>query len=202
MFVKEAFAQAGEAAPGGGGDVAQEVDLAHRRAFERHVGGGILEQEPHAERFEPDPQQVQGLVPFAQTLSGHLWCWYPDIDPRLPSPVVFCPEEDEVAVLYAPDFVSWLYRMMLEEFSGTFLVERVGYPLAEAQLRHYAAILQPLLPEAWGERLLRLSAGSLQPRQENFYGVISEDECERIVHEDIDYDRLDEEFAHIQEEAE
>jgi hypothetical protein len=159
-------------------------------------------QSSHVERWQPDPRQVTGLVPFAQTLSGHLWCWYPDIDPRLPAPVVFCPEEDEVAVLYAPDFGSWLYRVMLEELSGTFLVERVGMQQATSSLLHFADILQRYLPVEWGQRLRELSQGALTERQENFYGVISEEECEAIVHADIAYDRLDEEFEHIHEDTE
>ena len=32
-------------------------------------------------------------------------------------PVVFCPDEDEVAVRYAPNFSTYLYRRMLEEYA-------------------------------------------------------------------------------------
>ena len=45
--------------------------------------------------FHPD--QLPGLVPLAHTEHHDLWCWYPALNDGGPAPVVFCPDEDEVA---------------------------------------------------------------------------------------------------------
>jgi hypothetical protein len=152
--------------------------------------------------WQADQRQVPGLIPFAETLDHHQWCWYPAIDRRCPAPVVFCPEDDEVAVLYAPDFAAFCYRLMLEECCESFLVEREGFLRAGALLADYAEALARYLPEAWGQRLRELSQRILvESGSEGFYGVIDEQTCSGLLASDIDYDRLDEEFAHLREEA-
>ena len=146
-----------------------------------------------------DKHLIDGLVPFAQTLDGHLWAWYPAIDERHQEAVVFCPDEDEVAVLYAPDFETAIYRMFIDELANTFLVERTSMKQAQEQLQQYSAILSPFIKESWAARVQSLADRSLQSTQTNFYGVINEDELQLILEEDIVYDRLDEEFCCVKE---
>ncbi|MFW5845110.1 MAG: hypothetical protein ACOCXJ_02685 [Planctomycetota bacterium] len=154
-------------------------------------------------QWERDERQVPGLVPFAQTLNGDDWCWYPDIDPRLDAPVVFCPDEDEVAVLYAPDFAAFIYRALLEECTESFLVEREGFLRAGAVLADYIDTVAPMLPIGWSERLQALGRRVLRESDADaFYGVIDAAEYEGILRADIDYDRLDEEFAHLRADEE
>lgn len=57
--------------------------------------------EPQLRAWQADEQQIDGLVPFAETLSGHLWCWYPHRHGAGTASVAFCPDEDEVASFYA-----------------------------------------------------------------------------------------------------
>jgi len=71
-----------------------------------------------------DKRQIAGLVPLAQTERGDLWCWYPAMAHDGEVPVVFCPDEDEVAVVLAPHFQGFVYRALLEEFACTALTER------------------------------------------------------------------------------
>ena len=151
--------------------------------------------------FVFDKHLIDGLIPFAQTLDGHLWAWYPAIDERHQEAVVFCPDEDEVAVLYAPNFETALYRMFIDELSNTFLVERSNHKQAHQQLQHYAAIVHAYLKPSWAARLHSLCERELQQTQTNFYGVISEDELQLILEEDIVYDRLDEEFCCVKEDS-
>lgn len=151
--------------------------------------------------FVFDKHLIDGLIPFAQTLDGHLWAWYPAIDERYQDAVVFCPDEDEVAVLYAPNFETALYRMFIDELSNTFLVERSNLKQAQKQLLQYADTLQEFFKPSWSARLQTLCERDLQHTQTNFYGVISEDEMQLILEEDIVYDRLDEEFCCVKEDT-
>lgn len=148
-----------------------------------------------------DKHLIDGLIPFAETLSGNLWAWYPQLDARNPQAVVHIPDEDEVAVLYAPDFCSAVYRMMLEELTNTFLVERGDEKTAIETLQLFTQTLAAYFPAQWNERLAQCITRPLQATQENFYGVISEQELEEILQTDIAYDRLDEEFSCVQEDA-
>lgn len=145
--------------------------------------------------FEFDKHMIDGLIPFAQTLDGHLWAWNPQIDERHDASVVFCPDEDEVAVLYAPDFQTAIYRMLLDELANTFLVERGSLAHAEVQLQVFVEAASPFLKDQWVERIQELMKRSLQSTQTNFYGVLEEDELADILSDDVAYDRLDEEFC-------
>ncbi|NRA39988.1 MAG: SMI1/KNR4 family protein [Planctomycetes bacterium] len=147
-----------------------------------------------------DKHLIEGLIPFAQTLSGNLWAWYPQLDPRNPQAVVCIPDEDEVAVIYAPDFCSAMYRMLLDEMANTFLVERGDQKSAQRHLREYCETLAVYFPAKWNDRLKEYSQRELQATQENFYGVIDEELVEEILAEDLVYDRLDEEFICVTED--
>ncbi len=149
----------------------------------------------------PDQHLIDGLIPFAQTLSGHLWAWHPSIDDAYPAPVVYCPDEDEVGVLYAQDFQATMYRMLLDELANTFLVDRSSDAQAQVQLQKFSEILSPFFKQSWQQRLGGLMDRQLQKTQENFYGLLAEDELETILAEDIVYDRLDQEFCCVKESA-
>lgn len=148
-----------------------------------------------------DAHMIDGLIPCAQTLDGHLWAWYPAIDERHPAPLVYCPDEDEVAVIYAPDFLSGVYHMLLDELTHTFLVERGNLVDAAEQLKRFQQTMTAFFPDAWNQRLAELVERPLQPTDENFYGLLSEDERDDILATDINYDRLDEEFCCVREDV-
>lgn len=142
---------------------------------------------------------IDGLIPFAETLNHDTWCWYPGIDRSVVTPVVYCPDEDEVAVIYAPDFASFLYRLLLEELTHTFLVERSNTTIAREQLHSYITILSGLLPEAWMTELAAVRERPLRATEVNFYGMLSEDEARTLLEKHVPYARLDEEFEHFLE---
>ena len=62
-----------------------------------------------------DPREIADLVPFALTTAEDLWCWRADLAEGADAPIAFCPIEDEVALIYAPDFPSFCYRQLLED---------------------------------------------------------------------------------------
>lgn len=141
--------------------------------------------------------QIDGLVPFAQTSMGDLWCWYPALRPDGPAPVVSCPDEDEVAVVLAADFTAWLYRALLEEFACTCQTEYRDAAAARAVLGDYAERAQAWLPAAWGERLIGLSERLLQVDANDYHGLLDDDELADVIASDLADPLLEHEFEHI-----
>jgi len=151
-------------------------------------------------RFHHD--QIPGLVPIAVTGQQDLWCWYPRMNDGGDAPVVFCPDEDEVAHVHAPDFTAWLYRLVLEEFACTGLTEHVDVRQSRAMLLGFVEFLAADLPSAWVERLRELAARVPRRDANDYYGVLDADELDTILVTDIRYARLDEEFLHVREDGE
>jgi hypothetical protein len=150
--------------------------------------------------WEPDPRQVPGLLPLAESLTGDELCWYPHIDPDHPHAVVWCPDDDEVARIYAPDFATCLYRLMLDECAGTWLVEEHDRDTAQQLLQRMAAALVPYLPAAWNDRLGIYVQRPLGPIDEHTWACIDEDEVLAALEVDTGYRRYDREFAHLVDE--
>ncbi|MDA3961082.1 MAG: hypothetical protein PF961_09845 [Planctomycetota bacterium] len=141
--------------------------------------------------------QIPGLVPVAGTMEMDLWCWYPAMNDGGPAPIVFCPLEDEVASIYAPDFTAWIYRLMLEEYACTGLTEHLDVRQSRVVLDHYTERMAAYLPPAWHARLLDLRSRDFSLDANGYYGVADADELEAILTEDLAYPRLDEEFEHF-----
>lgn len=142
-------------------------------------------------------QQIDGLVPFGRTANEDLWCFYPGIDAETQQAVVFCPDEDEVATIYAPDFRSFVYRSLLEEFACTGLTEHYDVKQSDTVLRGYVDVVAGFLPAPWIERLRGLAALPWEQDRNGYYGAISESDLEAILEADLPYQRLDEEFEHF-----
>jgi len=142
-------------------------------------------------------QQIDGLIPFARTAQEDLWCFYPAIDEGTGQAVVFCPDEDEVASIYAPDFEAFVYRAMLEEYACTGLTEHYEVNQAPEVLRGFTAFLQSWLKPAWAHRLQEVDRLPWQRDANGYYGAIDVEILNAILAADLAYDRLDEEFEHF-----
>ena len=73
-------------------------------------------------RFED--YQLPGLVPFAFTAGGDLWCWQAVPDALAEPHVVECPHDCEEGSVYAPDFQTAIYRHLLEAAAGQHIAEQ------------------------------------------------------------------------------
>lgn len=154
-----------------------------------------LDQEEIA-GFEFASDQIPGLVPIAVTMEQDVWCWYPAMNDGGPAPVVYCPLEDEVASIHAPDFSAWIYRLMLEEYACTGLTEHLDVRQSRLVLDHFAERMAGYLPEPWVARLAELKGRPFHTDDNGYYGVLDEDELVEILEHDLAYPRLDEEFEH------
>ena len=147
--------------------------------------------------WEPDPRQVPGLLPLAISLTGDELCWLPTIAPGHPEAVVWCPDDDEVARIYAPDFASCLYRLALDECAGTYLVEELGREAAQRELHKRIAALKPYIPAPWHERLSVYAERPLSPIDEQTWACIDEDDVFSTLEQDCPFADYDKEFEHL-----
>ncbi|MHC5068780.1 MAG: hypothetical protein ACYTF0_09360, partial [Planctomycetota bacterium] len=113
-----------------------------------------------------------------------------------PAPIVYCPDEDEVAHFCAPDFTSWLYRLMLEELACTGLTEHIDVRQSRDVLAAYSQALSDSFHPAWNDRLDNLLARPYRIDANDYHGVLDENELRAILSEDLAWPRLDEEFEH------
>jgi hypothetical protein len=148
-----------------------------------------------AHRFHPD--QMQGLVPLARTAQDDLWCFVPAMGEAGRAPIAYCPDEDEVAHLVAPDFTAFLYRSLLEEYACTGLTEHSGVQQSRETLAQYVDLLAPHFPEAWAERLRGLQALPWTGDRNDYYGAIDGETLDGILAADLAWPRLEEEFEHF-----
>ena len=92
-----------------------------------------------------------GFVPFAVSARRDEWCWRLDWADGGELPIAFC-EHGPEGYGYAPDFCGFLFCTLLEELSGSWVVED------EADARGQAAVLRsvdavlPHLPAAWADQ--------------------------------------------------
>jgi hypothetical protein len=100
---------------------------------------------------------LEGLVPFALTGAGDLWCWYAaGSTPPAEPPILLCYHDDPLARLYAPTFTGWFYRSCLE-FARN--LDKTPPAIAEARgrLADWALELQALGHPDWSADLRELA---------------------------------------------
>ncbi len=146
--------------------------------------------------YQPLPFQIKGLVPFACTARRDLFCWYPSWATERDVPVTFCPRDDENAACYASDFIAFLYRILLEEFSGSWLVESLGAKGTTERFRRYATDVGEFLPHDWAITLQELSNLPLTKLDEGVYGVMDRKKCNELIEAALSFPRLNKEFKH------
>jgi hypothetical protein len=133
------------------------------------------------------------FVPFSHSARRDEWGWRLDWITLEEPAIVFC-ERGPEGKGFAPDFRAFLYRMLLEEFSGTWVVERPEDDKGKAKIRRAVATICPHLPGAWVKRIDELSR---QPWYTDKGGAIRaypRAECNRIIEQDLAFHHLDELF--------
>jgi hypothetical protein len=146
--------------------------------------------------FQPPSFQIAGLVPFASSARRDLFCWYPAWTTEKGVPVTFCPRDDENAICYAGDFCGFLYRILLEEFSGSWNADIFGIDGLAERFHRYAKLAGEFLPVDWANKLIELSARPLTELEEGVHGVMERAECEQLIQRALSFPRLNERFKH------
>jgi len=149
-------------------------------------------------RHHPPDAQLPELVPFAHTTRGDLWCFYPGYRGH-PVPVCFCPDEDEVAFLHAPDLEGFCFRAMLEELAGTRLTDRCDPRRTGELLREQVELLRPHLAPRRADLLAGLAARELRTDRNGYTATLDEDELAAILAADFG-PGFEVEFCHFVEQ--
>jgi len=153
-----------------------------------------------------DPEQIldfektndimsDDFIPFADNASSDVWCWNRKWATKGEPLVAFCPHDDTRGKIFAPDFVSCVYRLMVEEMAHTHLVERVVMHSRELPklFKRYAGSLSKYLKPEWTKTLKSLSDKPVREVYENEYGFLTDAEVKKILKRDIGYKRQGEE---------
>ena len=143
--------------------------------------------------YEPFRPLAAPLVPFATTARVDEWCWRLDWQ-EAGEPAIVLRERGESGLGYAPDFRGFLYRVLLEELSGTWLVEGPDDTEGQAVVRQSIAVAAPHLPAAWADHLQTLAAKPWKRSRDGTVRAFPRSHCDRIVARALAFLHMDEEF--------
>jgi hypothetical protein len=135
-----------------------------------------------------------GFVPFAMTAGGDHWCWYPAFADGGVAPVALCPHDSIMGEIYAPHLYGAAYRQALE---FTLNMEDDEEDESRAPIKDWLDRLAPRWPRSWRDQLQEIS---VRPLQDQHFGklvwkaLLSKEEYKSIVHRDLCFPRLGEEF--------
>jgi hypothetical protein len=133
------------------------------------------------------------FVPFAISARRDEWCWRLDWANGGEPPVVFL-ERGPEGYGYAPDFRGFLYRVLLEELSGSWLLQDETDEHGQALVWQSVNTVTPFLPEAWAARLRDLAARPWYKDKSGAIRVFPRTECKQIVAEELKFPHLNEYF--------
>ena len=195
---------------------AEYVTLAERKCFDLPEPSGCYHQLIHSpylwmpemewrsfpDLLHPDMtagEAKPGFASFAFTGGGDDWCWYAPAAIGGRVPVVQCPHDDCDATFYAPDFISAIYRNILEASLGGFGRDQSN-PIEREYLRRWSKELGPMLPPAAAQTLASLVAAPVKQFTIGRYeqkGLITPDELAALIERDVAFDRLDQRIEWI-----
>jgi hypothetical protein len=135
-----------------------------------------------------------GFVPFAFTGGGDHWCWYPEHAADGVTPVVLCPRDSTAGEFYAPSFTGSLYRQILD-FACSW-IKPAEEAEARTHLKRWLDDLCPFFPAAWRVVVAALHNAPLKQWESGtiVHGLLLPDEHRSIIHRDLVFPRLDEQF--------
>lgn len=126
------------------------------------------------------------VIPFAHSARMDIYAWDLAGAPAEP-PVLWSPREDREATRFAPDFAGFLFRVLLLEFSGSWLWEDYEpEDFAALQARHVAAVapwVGPVRQAVLEEVLARGFEG--HPEDESVAVALTEEEALALAEEHL-----------------
>jgi len=141
---------------------------------------------------EPEEYQKPGFVPFAFEADGSHWSWWPAAHPET---VVLCPRDYYDGEFYAPSFVGFVYRRLLD-YAGSVRLEEEQE--VRQYLRDWSLRLSEYLPASWINTLKTLASAELirwsYKGKASGWGLMTYEQKRAITQRDLAFPLLDEEF--------
>ncbi|EQM78192.1 SMI1/KNR4 family protein [Stenotrophomonas hibiscicola] len=153
-----------------------------------------LTAEDHYNPLRPDLQ----LLPFARTGGGDSYCFWSNAPGFAEPPVVLVWHDDDRADVLAASYQDFLFRKMVEavaDYQAPYTL--LSHGELAGNLRRWLQSHQSFLRGDQYAALQRLFA-RVDDIEE---GNISDDDVQAIVAEVIGFERLDESFAYVREDA-
>ncbi|WP_099530714.1 SMI1/KNR4 family protein [Stenotrophomonas maltophilia] len=153
-----------------------------------------LTAEDHYNPLRTDLQ----LLPFARTGGGDSYCFWSNAPGFAEPPVVLVWHDDDRADVLAASYQDFLFRRMVEavaDYQGPYTL--LSHGELASNLRRWLQSHQPFLRDDQYAALQRLFARVDDIAE----GNISDEDAQAIVAEVIGFERLDESFAYVREDA-
>lgn len=136
------------------------------------------------------------LVPFAQNGAGDLWCFHPAAAQGDQIPVAFCPDDEMVAEIFAPDLAGFWFRQLLEAFAEmdvahTEFDEAQQLKQARAEIRTLSRYVRP----EWIAVLEEVTSRPMA-RKKDILSFLSRRQASKLAKATLQYARLGETFTH------
>lgn len=135
-----------------------------------------------------------GYVPFAVSSRRDEFCWRLDWAEGKEPPIVFC-ERGESGFGYAPHFLGFLYRKLLEEFAGYGGIEQKR---DLNRLQQAVDLVAPYLLPDWAGRLRGLSKRKFNEWKRGKYGellLVNREELKAEISSQLAFANLDKKFV-------
>ena len=127
------------------------------------------------------------IVPFATDDSGDCWCWSPKNDGPAGTPVLRCYHDDDY-IFYAPNFVGWLYRRLLDYACDMGWSDEEERANVRSNLHVWQDRLRSVFPDQWYQTI-----DAVRHRED-----LPEKELDGIVSRDLAFPLLDERIAPLE----
>ncbi len=157
--------------------------------------------------YKYEDYQSDSVIPFALSGSNDIWGWYVD-EHKSYLPIVFCPHDDDEGIYYAQNFISALFRQILEFASQNNFCIGVGEPwemnieLARKHLMNWKNRFGKWFTNEWIseiDRLMNLELKYFQVREKpstgDYFLLITSDECNQLIKKYLDFELLDQSFV-------
>ena len=143
--------------------------------------------------------QVHHLIPFAKTLEGNYFAFYDNVKVEGEAPVVEVWDEMDDAEYYAKNFEDFIFRQMVESATDIdpddHIAEHDDIDGYIADVHRDIASVTPYLKTEY-IAILNDIYGRTTQKNDFSFSLISIDEAEKIVKENMDFELLGESFSH------
>jgi hypothetical protein len=156
--------------------------------------------------FEFQSYHLPGFVPFAITGGGDHWCWQPEFTADGKTRVLCCYHDCYDAEIYAPDFVSAIFRHIVEGAAG-MQREAEAVETCRQELAKAIAMLDAFFSNSQRELLSGIIKRPIQTSRStgrqptDWYFLVSSRECSDIIHRELGPDYLNAKFRWMQPAA-